>query len=107
MTKLDGTSFDIKQNHIEQLKQIFPEVVTEGKIDREKLLLTLGADAVISGERYVLNWAGKTDAYRAVQTQTTATLKPQRDQSVDFDTTQNIFIEGENLEALKVLQKSY
>jgi adenine-specific DNA-methyltransferase len=107
MTKLDGTSFDIKQNQIEQLKQIFPEVVTEGKIDREKLLLTLGADAVISGERYVLNWAGKTDAYRAVQTQTTATLKPQRDQSVDFDTTQNIFIEGENLEALKVLQKSY
>jgi adenine-specific DNA-methyltransferase len=107
MTKLDGTSLDIKQNQIEQLKQIFPEVVTEGKIDREKLLLTLGADAVISGERYVLNWAGKTDAYRAVQTQTTATLKPQRDQSVDFDTTQNIFIEGENLEALKVLQKSY
>ncbi len=67
----------------------------------------MGEDITIDNERYVLNWAGKSDAFRAIQTQTTATLKPQRDQSVDFDTTQNIFIEGENLEVLKVLQKSY
>ena len=107
MEKLEGTSLDIKQVQIEKLQEAFPEAVTEGKIDWEKLRLTLGEDAVISGERYVLNWAGKTDAYRAVQTQTTATLKPQKEESVDFDTTQNIFIEGENLEVLKVLQRSY
>ena len=54
-----------------------------------------------------VNWAGKSDAFRAIQTPTTATLKPQKDQSVNFDTTENIFIEGENLEVLKVLQKLY
>jgi len=107
MAKLEGTSLDITQTQIEKLKEAFPEVLTEGKIDWEKLKLTLGENVVLSGERYVLNWAGKIDAYRAVQTQTTATLKPQKEESVDFDTTQNIFIEGENLEVLKVLQRSY
>ncbi len=93
--------------HVEKLRELFPEVVSENGIDFEKLRLTLGDDIAMMNERYVLNWAGKSEAFRAIQTQTTATLKPQRGQSVDFDTTQNVFIEGENLEVLKVLQKSY
>ncbi|MGA9364860.1 MAG: site-specific DNA-methyltransferase [Bacteroidota bacterium] len=107
MQQLEGTSLDIKTLQLEKLKEIFPEAITEGEIDWEKLKLTLGDELVIANERYVLNWAGKTDAFRAIQTQTTGTLKPQKEQSVNFDTTENIFIEGENLEVLKVLQKSY
>lgn len=104
---MDGKSLDIEQTQLEKLKVAFPEAVTEGRIDWEKMRLTLGVDVVTEGERYVLNWAGKSEAFKAIQTPTTATLKPQRDQSIDFDATQNIFIEGENLEVLKVLQKSY
>ena len=104
---MEGKSSDIKQEQIEKLKQLFPESVSEGKIDWEKLRLTLGEDVTIDNERYVLNWAGKSDAFRAIQTPTTTTLKPRPDQSVDFEKTRNIFIEGENLEVLKVLQKSY
>ena len=104
---MDGKSLDINESQIDKLKQLFPEAITEGKVDWEKLRLTLGEDLILQNERYVLNWAGKSDAFRAIQTQTTATLKPQKDQSVNFDTTENIFIEGENLEVLKVLQKSY
>ncbi len=104
---MDGKSLDIREQQLNRLKELFPEVVSDGKVDWEKLRLALGEDITIDNERYVLNWAGKSDAFRAIQTPTTATLKPKRDQSVDFDTTQNIFIEGENLEVLKVLQKSY
>ena len=104
---MTGKSLEIKSEHLEKLKSLFPEAVSEGKIDWEKLKLTLGEDLTIADERYVLNWAGKSEAFRAIQTPTTATLKPQREQSIDFDTTQNIFIEGENLEVLKALQKSY
>lgn len=104
---MDGKSLDITAIQREKLKELFPEAVSEEKIDWEKLRLSLGDEVVIANERYVLNWAGKSDAFRAIQTPTTATLKPQKDQSVNFDTTENIFIEGENLEVLKVLQKSY
>jgi adenine-specific DNA-methyltransferase len=104
---MDGKSLDVTKEKIEQLKQLFPEILTEGEIDWEKLRLTLGDDVNIKDERYVLNWAGKGDAFRALQTQTTATLAPAPDESINFDSTQNIFIEGENLEVLKVLQKSY
>jgi len=104
---MDGKSLDIKHAQLEKLKAAFPEAVTEEKIDWEKMRLTLGEDMAIGGERYVLTWAGKSEAFKAIQTPTTATLKPQREQSIDFDTTQNVFIEGENLEVLKVLQKSY
>jgi adenine-specific DNA-methyltransferase len=104
---MDGKSLDVNAQQREKLKEVFPEAVSEEKIDWEKLRLALGDEVVIANERYVLNWAGKSDAFRAIQTQTTATLKPQKGQSVNFDTTDNIFIEGENLEVLKVLQKSY
>lgn len=105
---MEEKSLDIKQNLIDRLKEFAPNVFTEdNKIDIEKLKLLLGDDFNIENERYVLNWAGKSDAFKALQTPTTATLAPAKDESINFDTTENIFIEGENLEVLKVLQKSY
>jgi adenine-specific DNA-methyltransferase len=104
---MEGKNLDIVKQKIEQLKQIIPEAFTEGKIDWEKLKITLGENIEFSNERYVLNWAGKTNAYRLLQAPTYATLKPAKEESVNFDTTENIFIEGDNLEVLKVLQKSY
>lgn len=92
---------------IKILQSLMPEIFDEGKIDWEKLKATLGEDINFSNERYVLNWAGKSDAFRVMQRPTSATLSPCREESVDFDNTQNIFIEGENMEVLKVLQKSY
>lgn len=104
----NGESLNIVADQLEKLKQLFPEAITEGKIDWEKLQATLGKENLeFRNERYVLNWAGKSDAFKVLQQTTTATLKPQPDQSINFDTTQNVFIEGENLEVLKVLQKAY
>lgn len=100
-------SLNITQEKLAELKSLFPEVVSEGRIDFERLKLALGQDAQITDERYVLNWANKSDVFTAIQTLTTKTLMPLKEESVNFDTTQNVFIEGENLEALKVLQKSY
>ncbi|MBZ4675471.1 MAG: site-specific DNA-methyltransferase [Anaerophaga sp.] len=104
---MDGKSLDIQQTQLEKLKELFPEVISEGKVDWEKLKATLGEDITFSNERYVLNWAGKSDAFKVLQSPTTATLTPAKDESVNFDDTGHIFIEGENLEVLKVLQKSY
>jgi len=104
---MNGESLNITQDNLEKLKQLFPDVFSEGKIDMEKFKATFTDDINFNNERYVLNWAGKSDAFKTLQIPTTATLKPQPEQSINFDTTQNIFIEGENLEVLKVLQKSY
>lgn len=104
---MDGQSLTPDKTKIEQLKAIMPEAFSEGKIDWEKLKATLGEDINFSNERYVLNWAGKSDAFKALQAPSTCTLIPAKDESVNFDQTENIFIEGENLEVLKVLQKSY
>ena len=99
---------NIKQNNILKLKQLFPEVFCEGQIDFEKLKLVLGAENLAgAGERYQLDWAGKTAAYLNLQSPTSRTLVPCKEESADFDGTQNVFIEAENLEALKILQKSY
>ncbi|RZB34707.1 MAG: adenine-specific DNA-methyltransferase [Desulfobacteraceae bacterium Eth-SRB1] len=104
---MDGKSLDIKQDKIEKLKEVMPEAFTEGIIDWEKLKATLGEDIEFKNERYVLNWAGKSDAFKVLQAPTTATLAPDRNESIDFDNTGNVFIEGENLEVLKALQRSY
>ncbi|GAQ13481.1 type III restriction-modification system methylation subunit [Myroides odoratimimus] len=104
---MDGKSLTPEQEKINSLRQVLPEIFTEGKIDWEKLKITLGENINFSNERYVLNWAGKGNAFKILQTPTTKTLIPAKEQSVDFDKTKNIFIEGENLEVLKVLQKSY
>ena len=104
---MDGLSLRPEQEKIKALKTILPEVFSEDKIDWEKLKATLGEHINFSNERYVLNWAGKSDAFKILQTPTTKTLVPAKEESINFDETQNIFIEGENLEVLKVLQKSY
>lgn len=91
-----------------QLAALIPEAFSEGKLDLAALKRALGESAVIEGgERYALTWAGKSDAYKVLQTPSTATLRPERDKSVNFDQAQHVFIEGENLEVLKVLQKAY
>lgn len=100
-------SLSPQQEKLEQLKQLLPEVFTEGRVDWEKLKLSLGEDINIANERYVLNWAGKSNAYKVLQEPTSKTLSPDKNESVDFDKTENLFIEGDNLEALKILQKSY
>ncbi|HHX80723.1 MAG TPA: site-specific DNA-methyltransferase [Acholeplasmataceae bacterium] len=104
---MDGKSLSPHIDKLNQLKQILPEAFTEDKIDWEKLRIALGEDINLANERYVLNWAGKSDAFRIMQQPSTQTLVPVRDDSVNFDDTKNVFIEGENLEVLKVLQKSY
>ena len=104
---MNGYSQTPKEERIKILQSIMPEIFDEGKIDWEKLRAVLGEDVNIADERYRLNWAGKSDAFRVMQEPSAATLIPCREESVDFDNTQNIFIEGENMEVLKVLQKSY
>jgi adenine-specific DNA-methyltransferase len=89
------------------LADLVPEAVTDGKVDVEKLKELLGSETADASERFGLFWPGKKRALRAAQEQTTATLKPDFENSKDWDTTQNIFIEGDNLEVLKVLQKHY
>lgn len=104
---MDGTSLTPEQEKINALRQVLPEAFSEGKIDWEKLKATLGENINFANERYVLNWAGKSEAFKVMQMPTTKTLVPAKDESINFDETENIFIEGENLEVLKVLQKSY
>ncbi|STZ76542.1 site-specific DNA-methyltransferase [Bergeriella denitrificans] len=97
-----------QQNNLEKLKQLFPEIFCENKIDWEKLKLVLGEENLADhNEHYCLNWAGKSSAYRTLQSPSFNTLSPCKEESVNFDTTQNLFIEAENMEALKILQKAY
>ena len=103
----NGESLNILQDNLDKLQILFPDIFSEGKIDFEKFKANFSDDINFNNERYVLNWAGKADAFKVLQIPTTATLKPLPEESINFDSTQNIFIEGENLEVLKVLQKSY
>jgi adenine-specific DNA-methyltransferase len=104
---MNGESLNMKDDNLNKLKSVLPELFSEGQLDWEKLKAHLGDNILIANERYTLNWAGKSDAFKALQQPTTATLKPAPEESINFDTTGNVFIEGENLEVLKVLQKSY
>ena len=105
--KLDGQSKDIVSDNISKLKEIFPEVITENKIDFEKLQSILGKDIDDSHEKYSFTWPGKTQAIKESQKQSTGTLRPCKEESKNWDTTQNLYIEGDNLEVLKLLQKGY
>ena len=105
--KLNGESKDIVSDNINKLKEIFPDIVTEDKIDFDELKLILGENIEDSHERYSFTWPGKTQAIRESQKQSTGTLRPCREESKNWDTTQNLYIEGDNLEVLKLLQKSY
>lgn len=90
-----------------QLAELMPEVIADGKVEVEKLKQLLDGDATDSSERFGLFWPGKKRALRAAQEPTTATLRPDFDNSKDWDNTKNVFIEGDNLEVLKILQKHY
>ena len=107
--EMDLESKDLVAERIEQMKALFPEIATEGdgSIDFEKLRLILGDEIDEGDERYAFTWPGKTDAIRQAQTVSSATLRPCPEESVDWDTTQNLYIEGDNLEVLKLLQRGY
>ena len=105
--KTDGATPDIIEQNIEKMKKLFPDVFTEGKVDLEALRETLGDYADERQERYSFTWNGKAHARRIAQTPSTGTLRPCSEESVNWDATQNLFIEGDNLEVLKLLQKSY
>ena len=106
--KFEATSANITDEQKAKLKALFPEIVTEGgKIDFDRLKLTLGESVDVGKERYGMNWPGKADCFKTIQRPSIATLVPARDESVNFDTTKNLIIEGDNLETLKLLQKAY
>ena len=105
--KLDGLSMDIEAANKEKLRAVFPECFTEGKLDIDKLLSLCGEYITDDYEKYEFKWKGKSECLRLAQRRSTAALRPCRAESVHFDTTQNLYIEGDNLEVLKLLQKSY
>lgn len=110
MTKIERVSresFNLVQERYQKLKELFPEVFTEGKIDFVKLRAVLGDLVDDRSERYLFTWAGKTEAIRSLQTPSRATLIPCPEESIDFENANHIFIEGENLEVLKLLLKPY
>ena len=101
------TSPDLVADNIDGLKALFPEACTEGKVDFEVLKQLLGGAIDDREEKYGLNWHGKRRARQLALIPSTGTLCPCPEDSVDWDTTQNLMIEGDNLEVLKLLQKSY
>lgn len=106
--KLDMKSKDIISENIEKISALFPNCVSEGKIDFDMLKQELSKDIIEDGkEKYQLTWAGKKDAIINVNTQCNKTLRPLKDKSMNFDKTKNVYIEGDNLEILKILQESY
>ncbi|MBQ8999139.1 MAG: site-specific DNA-methyltransferase [Clostridium sp.] len=107
MEKISGASMDIVADNISKLKELFPEVFCEDKIDFERLQEVLGNYIEDKEERYRFEWNGKSKAIRIAQTSSTGTLRPCKEESKNWDTTQNIYIEGDNLEVLKLLQKNY
>src|ERR1035437_2050408 len=98
---------DVVAENIEHLKALFPEAFTEGKVDFEVLKQLLGGAVEEREEKYGLNWHGKRRARQIALTPSSGTLRPFPEESVDWDTTKNLMIEGDNLEVLKLLQKSY
>lgn len=105
--KINTTSANMTEERLAQLRQLLPEAFSEGKVDFDRLRAALGDHVDDRPERYSFTWAGKRDAIRLLQTPTSATLVPARDESIEFDDTSHIFIEGENLEVLKLLYKAY
>ncbi|MCB5279610.1 MAG: site-specific DNA-methyltransferase [Candidatus Cloacimonetes bacterium] len=105
--KMDGKSMDLTKENIERMKELFPEIVTEGKVDFDKLKTILGIEVDNNTERYNFTWYGKSQAIRLSQLSSMGTLRPCKEKSVNYDNTNNIYVEGDNLEVLKLLQKSY
>jgi len=104
---VERTSASVVAEQIASLRRVFPEAVAEGKVDFDKLRATLGDAVETRQERFSFGWAGKQDCISLLQTPSRATLVPCPEESVNFDTTQHLFIEGDNLEVLKLLFKPY
>src|SRR5688572_13927433 len=102
-----ATSGDVLEAQISKLRSLFPEAVVEGRVNFDKLRATLGGAAESGPGRFSFSWAGKDDALALLQTPSRGTLVPLADQSVNFNATGNVFIEGDNLEVLKLLFKPY
>jgi adenine-specific DNA-methyltransferase len=100
-------SLDLVSENINKLRELFPEIITEGKIDFKALQEILGEELEEGEEYYRFTWAGKAQARREAHKPSTGTLRPCKEESVDWDSTQNLYIEGDNLEVLKLMQKSY
>jgi len=107
MEEVDGKTMDIVAENIGKLKDLFPEAFTEGKVDFDALKELLGEFLETQDERYSFTWNGKSKARMIAQTPSTGTLRPCLEESENWENTQNLFIEGDNLEVLKLLQKSY
>ena len=107
MDKMDGMTMDIEKANVEKLKEVFPEVFADGKVDFDKLQGLLGHYIADDKEKYSFSWKGKADSLRLAQKRSTGTLRPCKEESKDWDTTENLYIEGDNLEVLKLLQSSY
>ena len=107
MEKMDGKSLDIEKMNIEKIKELFPNCVSEGKINFDILKELLGDVVDESKERYQFTWNGKAQAIKNAQSSSSNTLRPCKEKSLNWETTKNIYIEGDNLEALKQLQKTY
>ncbi|HVS27129.1 MAG TPA: site-specific DNA-methyltransferase [Burkholderiales bacterium] len=106
--RLDLRSHEIADDRKQELLRLFPEIRTEGgKLDFDLLERALGETVDVGKERYGMNWPGKADCYKTIQMPSLGTLRPCPEESVNFDTTENLIIEGDNLEVLKLLQKSY
>lgn len=104
---MDGFSMNIEQANMDKLKAVFPECFAEGKLDIDKLLSLCGEYIDNDFEKYKFEWKGKAECLRLAQKRSTGTLRPCPEESVNFDTTQNLYIEGDNLEVLKLLQTAY
>ncbi|SDP64354.1 site-specific DNA-methyltransferase [Selenomonas ruminantium] len=107
MKNLTGESMNITEENLKAMQQLFPEAFEEGKIDFDVLRQLLGEFVDDEQERYSFKWNGKGRALRLSQTPSMGTLRPCKEESKDWDTTENLYIEGDNLEVLKLLQKSY
>ena len=104
---MDGKTINIEQANVEKLKEVFPEVFADGKVDFDKLQGLLGHYIADDKEKYSFSWKGKADSLRLAQKRSTGTLRPCKEESKNWDTTENLYIEGDNLEVLKLLQSSY
>lgn len=107
MDRMDGLSLDLEKQNINKIKELFPEAVEEGKINFEMLRAMLGDEVDDSREKYQFTWNGKAKSIKLAQTPSSATLRPCKEKSKNWDTTENLYIEGDNLEVLKQLQKTY
>ena len=107
MDKMDGLSLNLEKDNVERIKKLFPEAVEEGKINFDMLRAMLGDEVDDSREKYQFTWNGKAKAIKLAQTPSSATLRPCKEKSKNWDETENLYIEGDNLEVLKQLQKTY